>query len=212
MKLTILGATGRTGEHLLRQALQAGHDVTAVVRDPAKLKIREPALTVAEIDVTDPEALCTVLSGQDAAISTLGARNNKGAGIATAATKAVLRALPGTACRRFIAVSAVPVDPSPNGDPLLMRAVVTPLLRSALRAIYDDLAQMEREITADGDVDWTIVRPPRLLDKPGTGQYRTRLGGNVAKGRTLARADLAHALLTMLSGPATVRQIVGVAY
>jgi len=124
----------------------------------------------------------------------------------------VLRALPGTACRRFIAVSAVPVDPSSSDDSLVMRAVVTPLVRSALRAVYDDLGQMEREITADVTADWTIVRPPRLLDKPGTGRYRTRLGGNVAKGRTLNRADLAHALLSMLSDSTTVRQVVGIAY
>ncbi|MEV4316683.1 NAD(P)H-binding protein [Actinocrispum sp. NPDC049592] len=205
MKLIVFGATGRTGALVVSQALSLGHDVTAVVRSPAKLQ--GSAAHVVQADVTDPQALGEVLPGHDAAISALGASGNKSAGIASAATRAILTA----GCPRFIAVSAVPVDPTPNGEPFLVRRVVTPLLRTVLRDVYADLERMEALISAS-DGDWTIVRPPRLTNKPLTERYRRTIGHNVPNSSAISRADLAHALIGMINDPATVRQVVGVSY
>lgn len=210
MKLAVFGASGRTGKHVVEQALALGHEVTAIVRDPAKLDLRDRALHVTTADVTDPEDVGLVLGGQDAAISTLGANGNKGAGIASAAVRAILTALPTTACDRLVAVSAVPVEPAGRGEPLLIRAVVTPLLRTALRDVYADLALMEEQLRRSDGVRWTVVRPPRLLNKPFTGRYRRRVGGNVRRATAISRADLACALLAVLGDTATMRQVVGV--
>ena len=69
MKMTVFGATGRVGEHVVRQALAAGHTVTAVVRDPARFDVSHPALEVATVPgLTDPEVLRAALEGSDAAI------------------------------------------------------------------------------------------------------------------------------------------------
>ncbi|MGV2384938.1 MAG UNVERIFIED_CONTAM: NAD(P)H-binding protein, partial [Thermobifida fusca] len=83
-----------------------------------------------------------------------------------------------------------------------------PLVRLAFAPQYADLAEMEEELAASG-LDWTVVRPPRLLDGPGT--YRSALGSNVPNGTSITRADLARALLDMLTNDATVGQVVGVA-
>jgi uncharacterized protein YbjT (DUF2867 family) len=72
------------------------------------------------------------------------------------------------------------------------------------------MAAMEADIRASG-LDWTVVRPPRLLDKPLTGRYRLAIGANVARGNTVGRADVAHAMLAVLDNPAAVGQPVGVA-
>lgn len=68
---------------------------------------------------------------------------------------------------------------------------------------------MEGEIRRS-PTDWTIVRPPRLVDAPLTGNYRTAIGGNVPRSRSTSRADVAHAMLAMLDNPATIGQAVGV--
>ena len=74
-----------------------------------------------------------------------------------------------------------------------------------------DLAEMEDEIRRSA-TEWTIVRPPKLVSKPLTGKYRTVVSGNVPRGYAISRADVAHAMLTALDDPATLRQAIGVAY
>lgn len=210
MRITVFGATGGTGKQLVRQAVDAGHHVTAVVRDPAGLTLRHEALEVRVADVTEPLALRPLLAGQEAAISALGARSNAGAGIASAAARALVGAARDCGVRRLLAVSAAPVGPVPEGESLLVRGVVLPLVSRIFRPQYDDLAVME-DVIRGSDLDWTIVRPPRLLDRPLTGEYRTVIGGNVPKSHSVSRADLAHAVLAMVDDPATVRQPVGIA-
>jgi putative NADH-flavin reductase len=212
MKLVILGATGGTGQQLVRQALDQGHGVTAVVRDPARLPISAPGLDIRTADVTDSTALEPAFAGHDAVLSALGVRSNKHAGLVAVATKAVLRALGSVEVSRLVMVSAAPVGPGPAGESVLARMVVTPLIRRIFRDIYADLAEMERQLRATDSIDWTILRPPRLLDRPARGHYRREIGSAVPRGFSLSRADLAHAMLDSLADPTTIKQIVGVAY
>ncbi|KAA2266595.1 SDR family oxidoreductase [Solihabitans fulvus] len=211
MKLTVFGATGGTGGHVVRQALDAGHQVTAVVRDPAKLAIEHADLRVLTPHVTNPSALHEALEGQDAVISALGANGRKGVGIASAATRSILTAMDDCGVRRFAAISAVPVGELPDGEPFFSRAIMIPLLRAILREVYADLAVMEKELRGS-DAEWRIARPPYLTKGPLTGKYRTTIGGTVPRGTSISRADLAHAMLAMVDNPATARQVVGVAY
>ncbi len=101
MKLTVFGATGRIGEQVVRQALDAGHKVTAVVRDPARFDVRHPALEVATVaGLTDPEVLRPALEGSDAAISGVGPRGRKDGPVASSATRGILRAMEASGVRR----------------------------------------------------------------------------------------------------------------
>jgi uncharacterized protein YbjT (DUF2867 family) len=85
------------------------------------------------------------------------------------------------------------------------------IVGAVLKPVYDDLRVMEGEL-AHSAADWTVVRPPRLLDKPLTGRYRVAVGGNPRSARVIGRADVAHAMLAMTDDPAMLRQGVGVAY
>ncbi|MGW0756713.1 NAD(P)-dependent oxidoreductase [Streptomyces sp. NPDC002814] len=210
MNLTVFGATGGIGQEIVRQALTAGHQVTAVVRDPARLAVTGAGLEVFRADVTDPEALRPAVTGRDAVLSGLGARSRKDAGVAARLTRTVLRAMEAEGTRRLVVVSAAPVGPAPEGDGPLDRAM-RGLVSAVLKDVYDDLREMEAEL-ARSAVDWTSVRPPRLQDKPLTGRYRTVVGGTPAKGRFIGRADVAHAMLAMTDEPGAVKQGVGVAY
>ncbi|MBQ1123398.1 NAD(P)H-binding protein [Streptomyces sp. A73] len=210
MRYTIFGATGGSGQQLARQALDAGHKVTAVVRDPGRLPVRHDLLEVATADVRDPEALRPLVAGADAALSGLGAPGNKGAGIASAGTRAILRALEAEGVERYVAISAAPVGTQPHDEGRLHRAVVLPLVRRAFKDVYADLAVMEEEIRGSA-LRWTVVRPPQLTDRPGTGHWRLREGTAVPGRLRITRTDLAAAMLAMVDDTTTERKIIGVA-
>ncbi|MFD8147434.1 NAD(P)-dependent oxidoreductase [Streptomyces sp. NPDC059708] len=216
MKITVFGATGGVGREVVRQALAAGHEVTAVVRDPARLEVPEQErLRVAVVrDLTDESALLPVLAGRDAVVSALGSASNKQARlhpVTGPALRSVVAAMERAGVGRLTAVSAAPLGPDAEGDGVLLRKVGYPLLRWALRDLYADLAVMESAIAAASGVRWTVVRPPRLLNRPGAGHYRRALDANVPGGRVIARADVATALLDTLSDPVSEGHAVGVA-
>lgn len=210
MKLTVFGATGGTGKEIVRQALDAGHEVTAVVRDPARLPVTGRRLEVFRADMTDPQVLRTAVAGRDAVLSGVGARSRKEAGVATRLTRTVLAATEAEGVRRLLVVSAAPIGPVAEGEGLLDR-VVRGIVSAALKDIYADLREMEAEV-AHSATDWTVVRPPRLVNKPVSGAYRVVVGGFPPKGRFIGRADVAHLMLAMLDDSAVVKQGVGVAY
>jgi uncharacterized protein YbjT (DUF2867 family) len=220
MKLTVFAATGRIGGHILEQALAAGHDVTAVARNPAALPgaVRTVA---ADLGTVDPADLEPAVAGADAVLSGLGPRSRADAGIASKGTRAIVQAMQATGARRVVVVSAAPVAtvaspgrPNPPrhdpGDGFLMRHLVAPALVAALRDVYDDLALME-DVLRDSGLDWTAVRPPRLTNRPLTGAYRTALGRNLRHGLLVSRADVAHLMLAVLDRPETVGQTIGIA-
>ncbi|MEU7013488.1 NAD(P)H-binding protein [Streptomyces sp. NPDC046385] len=210
MKLTVFGATGGIGREIVRQALASGHEVTAVVRDPAGFDVVGDRLEVFRSDLSDPEALRGAVAGRDAVLSGLGARSRADAGVAARLTRSVLRAMEAAGTRRLLVVSAAPVGPVPDGQAVVDRAMLA-IINSVLKDVYTDLRAMEAELAASA-TDWTSVRPPKLTNKPLTGRYRSVVGGNPPRGRSLARADVAHAMLAMIDDPATVKQGVGVAY
>lgn len=106
-------------------------------------------------------------------------------------------------------VSAAPVSRNDPGDRRLYGVTVRPVLRYVLRRGYADMAAME-ELVRASDLDWTILRPPKLTDKPATGVARTALNQNVPGGYTLARADLAAELLRRADDARSVRAAVGI--
>ena len=221
MKLTIFAATGGIGRQALEQAVAAGHDVTAVVRNPKKLSGRVRIVT-ADLATPDPAALESAVAGADAVLSGLGPRSNSEAGIVSRGTRAIVQAMRATDVRRIVVVSAAPIGtvPSPGrpkpprhdqGDGFFMRNLFSPLVKAALRKRYADLALME-DVVRESGLDWTVVRPPRLTNGPLTGTYRTAYGQNVRRGILISRADVAHLMLRVLEQPETIEQTIGIAY
>jgi putative NADH-flavin reductase len=224
MKLTIFAATGGIGRQILEQALDAGHDVTVVVRNPQKLPGELPGqvrVVTADLGDPDPATLKLAVEGAGAVLSGLGATSNSEAGIATQGTRAIVAAMKATGTRRIIVVSAAPIGtvPSPGqpnppkhdpGDGFIMQHLLSPLTKAAFRKHYADLAQME-DVLRDSDLDWTAVRPPRLTGKPLTGTYRTAHGRNLRRGAFISRADVAHYMLRALEQSETIRQTIGIA-
>ena len=220
MKLTIVAATGGIGRHLLEQAVAADHDVTAVVRNPMGLS-RDVRTVVADLAAADPAALESAVAGADAVLSGLGPRSTSETGIASQGTRAIVQAMQATGVRRVVVVSAAPIGtvPSPArptparhdpGDGFLMRHLFSHVAKTLFRKHYADLALMEDLLRGSG-LDWTVLRPPRLTDKPMTGSYRVAYGQNVRGGWSVSRADVAHLMLGVLEQPETIKQAIGIA-
>src|SRR5213594_897199 len=221
MKLTIFAATGGIGRQLLEQAVAAGDDVTAVVRNPKNLSAKVRVVT-ADLAAADPAALESAVAGADAVISALGPRSSAEAGVAWQGTRDIVQAMKATNVRRIVVVSAAPIGtvPSPDrpqppkhdpGDGFFMRHLFSPLVKTALRKHYADLARME-DVLRDSGLDWTVIRPPRLTDEALTGTYRTANGQNLRRGVVISRADVAQLMLRVLEQPQTIRQAIGIAY
>jgi putative NADH-flavin reductase len=212
MKITVFGATGRIGGHVVEQALAAGHKVAAVVRESSRFEVSHPSLEVFRVaGLTEEEVLRPAVDGSAAVISGVGARGRKDGPVASGSTRAILAAMSAVGVRRLVAVSAIPLGPVPPDESFLNRRVILPLINSFAADVYADLRLMESDIMSS-TTDWTIVRPPRLTDKPLTGQYRVGIGSTIPRTYSISRADTAHLMLAALSDPAMVGKPVSVGY
>lgn len=210
MKLTVFGASGATGRCLTTQALAAGHEVTAVVRDPARLTVAPHSrLRVVTADVMDPAAIAPAVVAAGAVLTAVGPRGTGPTTVIEDSVRSIIAAMQKSGARRLLALSGSIV--ADEGESLYLRYLIKPLARRTfLRHVNADMAAAEGEIEASR-LDWTILRPPRLTGKRATGSYRVAIDRNLPHGFTVPRADLAACMLTLIDDPATVRTRVGIA-
>jgi putative NADH-flavin reductase len=203
MKILLLGATGRTGRLVLAQAIERGHDVTALVRSAAKMGSFYPRLSIREGDPLSAPVLEQALPGHEAVISALGPVGRGPMTVHADGARALTAAMGKTIVRRLLVVSTGLCFEGIGLIPAFLR-------RFVFKNIVEDSRNMERCIE-QSQLDWTIVRPPRLLDGAGRGKYRAQEKGLPPGGSTIDRADLAHALLDFLEQRVHVHAVVGVA-
>ena len=207
MKLVVFGATGGTGQHILTQALQAGHSVTAVARDPSQLAITHDQLHTVPGDVLDPATLLGCTDGADAVLSALGVGTSRSpTSVYSAGITNILHPMRQAAVRRILVISALPVTPRTEVG-LVQRWVAYPILYQLFGDGYADMARME-QLLHDSDTDWTIIRPPRLTNAPATGHYRTAVNEQLRRAGKISRAELAGAMLDLMQNPDAVRATV----
>jgi hypothetical protein len=183
MKLTVFGASGRTGLEVIEQGLAAGNEVRAVVRHPTRLPHDRAGLEVVIADVMDPPAIVEAVSDRDAVISAIGTRAGRApTTVCTDSARSIIEAMHDAGTKRFVVVSGT--GPFNEGEGFGMRYVIKPLGKRLLRHVFSDFVAME-----------AVVRPPRLTDKPFTGRYRTRRDENMHGNFAVSRADLADLIL-----------------
>lgn len=204
MKVTVFGASGATGTCLVRRALDAGHEVVAVVRDPARMKVPAQArLHVIAADVMDPASIAPAVEDAGAVITTIAPHGTGRSTLREDSTRSIMQAMRKVGARRLLFVSGSIV--SDKGESPYLRLIKPVARRTFLRHVTADFAASEAEIRA-ADLDWTIVRPPSLTDKPARGTYRVAAGRNLPRCFTITRADLAACIVSVLDDPATIHQ------
>ena len=214
LQVIVIGANGGIGRHCVEQALAAGHLVTAIVRNPAKISIEHRNLIVVQGDVLDPGSIQPHFSGKDAVISTIGVNTGLTSDRATTLYSAgalnIIQIMQASGVRRAFFISAAAVETNPL-LPFLIRFVSKHIIQKLLKHMYADLRHMENEIRTT-DLDWTIVRPPQLTNKAVTGQYRIAVNGFLKNGLKISRADTAHFMLAHVLDTATYQSVVEIAY
>jgi putative NADH-flavin reductase len=208
MKLTVFGPTGGTGAEIVRQALAAGHDVTAVARRPDAVPEANDRLTVCQGDVLDPAWAGTGIAGADAVLCALGTGMRQPTTLYSAGATAILRAMTAAGVSRLIVVTATPAGPA-SEKTLADRYLAHPILNAVFGPGYADMRTME-EVLAASTADWTVFRPPRLTNGPA-GRYRTAVGHPLGHAWTISRASLASAMLAAVTDPALSRRAVTIA-
>jgi putative NADH-flavin reductase len=202
MKIVVFGASGPTGLELCRQALAAGHQVVAAVRRPSDFQLRNDALTIVQADVTDGSPLNPAINGSDAVLSVLGAAYSRHViNVYSVGTKAIVAAMRASDhCRRLVVVSSgMTMHPLPKVRGFFMDEVMVPFLRNVIgRTLYADMARMEDYLATCDDIEWTIMRPGRLVNGDGVTKYQ--LADDFPVGNVTSRPDLAAAMLAEL-GP-----------
>jgi nucleoside-diphosphate-sugar epimerase len=193
MRVTVFGASGKVGRLTVDRLLDEGHEVTAYVRNPARLDRSRTGLSVVAGQLDDERALSYAISGADAVISALGPslkRSARGTAL-TEGTRAI-------GVRRFIGL-ATPSIPDPS-DARHWKHTVLPLMaRTMFPGALTELTGMTAAVTGSG-LDWTIARITNPTNRPALGRVRAGFLGHDKVGMAISRADVAEFLVGQLTG------------
>ena len=189
MKITIFGASGKTGILTLFQALEKGHSVTAYSRKASKITIQHKNITVIEGEMNDFQKIKQAIEGQDVVISALGVDKRGNTTILSDATAMILKAMQECGLHRFICMSSAGILGNDAG--FLFGKILMPLF---LRGVFED-KKRQMNLIRESNLDWVIVRPSGLTDAPKTGKYK--ITGHSPASRSIPRADVADFMLKL---------------
>lgn len=195
MVITVFGATGRTGRHVVERALSAGHTVIALVRDREKAHWDYARLRLIEGDALDPDDVDRAVRGAGAVVSVLAPPANHPGKSITHATENIVRAMRNHGVRRLIATTGAGVS-FPQDRPTALNKLIGWMVRTFSKHVYEDMKGAAERVSAS-ELDWTLVRVPVLNDGPPMGQIRVGYVGR-GTGARLARRDMAAFLLDQL--------------
>ncbi|XP_062873528.1 uncharacterized protein LOC134335074 [Trichomycterus rosablanca] len=216
MKITVLGATGQTGQQVVSQALQQGHVVTAIVRNPGKMTIDHENLKVVEGNIFSEDSLKPHFTGQDAVMSCLGFPPSPLQGVTgyTQSMTATVNAMREVKVNRLITMTSWYTDTnSATNASFFVRYMLLPMIKTVL----SDMHEMEAQLAKTEDINWTVVRPPGLKNEPATEkEFLTHEGYFVPDnkgypiGQTIPRGDVARFMLSQLTNNAWFKKAVAI--
>ena len=201
-KLIVFGATGGTGREVVKQALDRGHEVTIIVRNPLSFDTQHPSLKIVQGDVLQPSSFAEYMQGMDAVISCLGVGNSRQpTTLYSTGIENIISAMKMAGVQRLICISAGALYVNQQMG-FFVRIITKLVLQKILKEMYADMRLME-QIVEESKLNWTIVRPPMLKNKPFTGVYRTAITGHIKHPFSIARADLADFMLNIITNSKT---------
>lgn len=203
MKILVLGATGATGRLIVANAIKQGHDVVALVRSTAKAADIAGAALV-EGDARDEAAITRAISGCDAVISSLGTPMSpfREVTLLSTATTALVSVMKGQNIQRLVCITGMGAGDSRGHGGFFYDRVFQPLM---LGHVYEDKDRQEAIVKASG-LDWTIVRPTVLNDKPARGNVRAVTDLSGFHGGAISRADVADFVVRQIAETAFLRK------
>ncbi len=202
--IALFGITGRTGLPLAGMLLDAGYKIKALARNPDKLTVKHPNLTVTKGDVLNYEDVRKTVEGTDAVVSVIGPTKDSPPLMQTNGTKNIVKAMQQAGIRRIISMTGggVPAEPDqPKVPDKLIRFIMTLVAKKALED-----GTSHSQVLKGTDLDWTVVRGPRLTNDPATGNYRVGWVG-VNASTSASRKDVADFIIRELKEGKYIRQM-----
>ena len=187
MRIAVIGATGRTGRPLVEELLRRGHILTVLVRDPARLGGLAEQVDVVTGDSRTRSDLDRLLAGTEAVISALGP-TAKEADLHTETARALVEAMHTAGVRRFLGVSGAGIDVPGDQKSRSAKAISKAIQTFGGKVVADKPA--EYAVFAASDLDWTLARPPRLIDGEATSRVEHHAHQST-RSTKITRADLA---------------------
>lgn len=200
MKIAVFGATGGVGRAFVSQALAAGHTVTVLVRDPARLDIQNDNLSLVTGNVLDAAAVAQTMDGAEAVLCTLGNTANNPDMVVSQGTVEIVTAMATHGVRRLVVISSLGVGDSKDQVPFAFKMLMKTVLRKAMQ----DKEAQEALVKAT-NLDWTIIRPGGLSNEPAGGNYKAGLDRSISAGM-VSRSDVAAFALGEMVSPQYLHQ------
>ena len=194
--IAIFGATGKTGRRVLARAISAGHEVQALVRDPAKVVARPDQVRLVQGDVLDGEAVDRAVAGAAAVLSLFGQVKGSPRTLQTDGTRLIVDSMRRHGVTRLVTLSGGGLR-APEDRPGPFDHVMRLLLKTLAGHVLAD-AEGHLQVLQNSALDWTVVRGPRLTEDPGQGSYRVGYVGG-GSSSSISRDDLADFILTQVA-------------
>jgi len=209
-KIVVFGATGGTGKFVVEQAIKKGYHVTVIIRNPDAFTFSDRNLEIIKGDVLQPNTFEDAVIGKEAVISCLGSTRKNPTKVYSRGISNITTAMGKAGTKRIVCISAGAVVIPPNGS-FIVKFVVKNILQRLFKYVYDDMLLME-EVLSKSDLDWTIIRAPRLINSEYTGKYRSSVNKHLINQSSISRADLADYIVTHLHAEKTFKARVEVSY
>jgi putative NADH-flavin reductase len=204
-KVLIIGASRGIGLETVKAAMLAGHSVRALARSASSIPIQNARLEKVPANALDSSAVRSALQGVDVVVQTLGVDIApqsifERTTLFSQSTRILVDAMTIAGVKRLIAVTGLGAGDSRGHGGLLYDAVVFPLL---LKRVYDDKDVQEWIIRSSG-LDWTIVRPGLLTNRPAAGRYRILTAPEEWRFGRISRADVADFIVRQVDDRALI--------
>jgi putative NADH-flavin reductase len=210
MKIILFGATGGTGKLVTQQALQAGHQVTVVVRNPNAFDVKHQNLNIIKGDVFELATFENVLKDKDVVVSCLGIQKREPTTVYSDGVSNIIKAMESHNLKRIICLSAGAVIVPPKGS-FMTKFFIKNILQKIFKYLYADMLVMEKILKAT-KLNYTIVRPPWLRDTKHTGIYRMAINEHLKNPTKISRADLADYIVGHLADENTFQSTVELSF
>jgi putative NADH-flavin reductase len=201
MKILVFGATGPTGQQIIRQGLELGHEITAFVRDPGRLHAKHPNLSVITGDVLDSKSVLIAVQGHDLIMSALGNGKSLKGEVFSLGIKNIVDAMKKCNIKRIIVMSAFGVGDSLNRVPFLPKILYKTLLK---RTFADK--EIGEKYLKQSNLDWTLVHAVILTNGSKSGIYKSGEIISVGAFPKISRADVADYMLKLVSDKTSNRR------
>lgn len=199
--IAMIGSTGKAGQYIIKELINRGFKVKALLRNPEKLTIENPLLMKIKGDVRDIGDVYKLIEGCDALLSALGQPRHENP-VFSEATRNIIEAMKEFRLKRYIALTGLIID-APTDKKRFRTNLLSLLMRISFPSIIKD-KQLEYYLLRESDLNWTLFRLPMIELSEPKGDVNVCFTD--CKGKKISATDLAKYIADHLSDDKLFRQ------